>query len=83
MAKEAAVDGISVNAVAPGFVRTDMVERLPEAFQARVRAQSPLGRPAQPEEIAAAVVFLCSRQASYVNGALLAVDGGRREYHWD
>ena len=82
-AKEVAADGITINTVAPGFVRTDMLTKLPEDFQQRVRAQNPLGRPAEPEEIAAAVVFLCSRQASYINGALLPVDGGRREFVWN
>lgn len=82
-AKEVAVDGITINTVAPGFVRTDMLIRLADDFQNRVNSQSPLGRPAEPEEIAAAVVFLCSQQASYITGALLAVDGGRREFVWD
>ncbi|MBU1359006.1 MAG: SDR family oxidoreductase [Gammaproteobacteria bacterium] len=82
-AKEVAADGITINTVAPGFVRTDMLTRLPDDFQNRVRMQSPVGRPAEPEEVSAAVVFLCSRQASYINGALLAVDGGRREFVWD
>jgi 3-oxoacyl-[acyl-carrier protein] reductase len=82
-AKEVAADGITVNTVAPGFVRTDMLTRLPGDFQSRVRTQSPVGRPAEPEEIATAVVFLCSQQASYINGALLAIDGGRREFVWD
>lgn len=82
-AKEVAADGITINTVAPGFVRTDMLTKLNDDFQNRVRSQSPLGRPAEPEEIAAAVVFLCARQASYINGALLAVDGGRREFVWN
>jgi 3-oxoacyl-[acyl-carrier protein] reductase len=82
-AKEVAADGITINTVAPGFVRTDMLTRLNDDFQNRVRSQSPLGRPAEPEEVAAAVVFLCAQQASYINGALLAVDGGRREFVWD
>jgi 3-oxoacyl-[acyl-carrier protein] reductase len=81
-AKEVAADGITINTVAPGFVRTDMLVKLPEEFQNRVRMQHPLGRPAEPQEIAAAVVFLCSQQASYITGALLAVDGGRREFFW-
>lgn len=82
-AKEVAADGITINTVAPGFVRTDMLTKLADDFQNRVNSQSPLGRPAEPEEIAAAVVFLCSHQASYITGALLAVDGGRREFVWD
>lgn len=81
-AKEVASDGITINTVAPGFVRTGMLTRLPEDFQARVRAQCPVGRPAEPQEIAAAVVFLCSQHASYITGAMLAIDGGRREYVW-
>jgi 3-oxoacyl-[acyl-carrier protein] reductase len=81
-AKEVAADGITINTVAPGFVRTDMVTRMPAEFQERVRTQCPLGRPAEPEEVAAAVVFLCSAPAAYITGALLAVDGGRREYVW-
>lgn len=82
VAKEVAADGITVNTVAPGFVRTDMLAGLPDDFQQRVRSQAPMGRPAEPDEIAAAVVFLASAQASYITGALLAVDGGRREYVW-
>ena len=83
VAKEVAGDGITINTVAPGFVRTDMLTKLNEDFQHRVRSQHPLGRPAEPEEVAAAVVFLCSQQAAYINGALLAVDGGRREFVWN
>ncbi|VWX61867.1 Short-chain dehydrogenase [Burkholderiales bacterium 8X] len=82
VAKEIAEDGITINSVAPGFVRTDMLTRLPDDFQQRVRSQNPIGRPAEPEEVAAAVVFLSSQHASYINGALLAVDGGRREFFW-
>lgn len=81
--KEVAADGITINTVAPGFVRTEMLSKLSSDFQERVRMQHPLGRAAEPEEVAAAVVFLCSQQASYITGALLAVDGGRREFVWE
>lgn len=83
VAKEVASDGITINTIAPGFVRTSMLTRLADDFQNRVNAQSPMGRPAEPEEVAAAAIFLCSRQASYINGALLPVDGGRREFVWN
>ena len=82
-AKEVAGDGVTVNTIAPGFVRTDMLTRLSGGFQQTVQQQAPLGRPAEPQEVAAAAVFLCSRPASYITGALLAVDGGRREFSWD
>jgi 3-oxoacyl-[acyl-carrier protein] reductase len=82
-AKEVAGDGITINTIAPGFVQTDMLTKLSKDFQDRVRTQCPLGRPAEPDEIASAVVFLCSQQASYITGALLAIDGGRREYVWN
>ena len=82
-AKEVAGSGITINTVAPGFVRTDMLMRLPEEFLKRVRNQCPVGRPAEPDEIACAVVFLCSKQASYITGALLEIDGGRREFVWN
>jgi 3-oxoacyl-[acyl-carrier protein] reductase len=82
-AKEVAGNGITINTVAPGFVRTDMLTTLPPDFQERVRTQCPIGRPAEPDEVASAVVFLCSQQAAYITGALLAIDGGRREYVWN
>lgn len=81
-AKEVGADGITINTLAPGFVRTDMLTRVPDDFQNRVRLQIPLGRPLEPEEVAATVVFLCSQQVAYINGALLAIDGGRREFVW-
>ncbi|MGI9096443.1 MAG: 3-oxoacyl-[acyl-carrier-protein] reductase [Candidatus Limnocylindrus sp.] len=75
-AREVASRGITVNAVAPGFIVTELTADLPEAIKEGVKAQTPLGRFGEPEEIAAAVVFLASKEAGYVTGQVLGVDGG-------
>lgn len=69
--------GVTVNAVAPGFIRTPLVERLPEKVRARAVQESALGRMGEPEDVAHAVAFLCSDRARHVTGAVLAVDGGQ------
>jgi 3-oxoacyl-[acyl-carrier protein] reductase len=80
-ARELGGHGITVNVVSPGFVRTDQLEAVLGPERLRVLAgQVPLGRIADPAEVAAAVVFLTSEAASYVNGAVLDVHGGRMEY---
>ncbi|HTL17094.1 MAG TPA: beta-ketoacyl-ACP reductase [Patescibacteria group bacterium] len=76
LARELARKGITVNAVAPGFIETDMVKEMPEAALNQVRAMTPMGRLGKPEEIADAVVFLASPRSSYVTGQVLAVNGG-------
>jgi 3-oxoacyl-[acyl-carrier protein] reductase len=76
VAKELAGRGITVNAVAPGFIDTDMTAALSEDWRDRIVAQIPLGRIGKVEEIAAAVAFLASPQASYITGQVLTVDGG-------
>jgi len=76
LARELARKGITVNAVAPGFIETDMVSGMPEAPLDQVRANTPMGRLGKPEEIADAVVFLASPRSSYVTGQVLAVNGG-------
>ena len=76
LAREVARKGITVNAVAPGFIETDMTKDLPEAALATVKAMTPLGRLGQPEEVAAAIAFLASPQASYITGQVLPVNGG-------
>lgn len=76
LARELARKGITVNAVAPGFIETDMVSAMPEASLNQVRAMTPMGRLGKPEEIAEAVVFLASPRSSYVTGQVLAVNGG-------
>ncbi|MCX5978846.1 MAG: 3-oxoacyl-ACP reductase FabG [Chloroflexi bacterium] len=68
--------GITVNAVAPGFIVTELTADLPEAIKEGVKTATPLGRFGEPHEIAAAVIYLASREASYVTGQVLGVDGG-------
>jgi 3-oxoacyl-[acyl-carrier protein] reductase len=76
LARELGSRGITVNVLLPGFVQTDMTAVLPEARTAEIKTQVALGRLATPEEIAGVVTFLASDAASYVTGAVLAVDGG-------
>ena len=75
LARELGRDNIRVNAVAPGVTRTDMVANLPEKIVRRVCAPIPLGRMAEPEEVANVFLFLASDMASYVTGEILSVDG--------
>lgn len=75
-AKELASRGITVNAVAPGFITTDMTDKLSEEQKAALLPQIPLARMGQPEDIARAVRFLASDDASYMTGQTLHVDGG-------
>ncbi|HWH24641.1 MAG TPA: 3-oxoacyl-[acyl-carrier-protein] reductase [Candidatus Limnocylindria bacterium] len=75
-ARELASRGITVNAVAPGFVLTELTKDLPDDLQAQIRERTPLGRFGAPEEIASAVAFLASDEAAYITGQVLAVDGG-------
>jgi 3-oxoacyl-[acyl-carrier protein] reductase len=75
-ARELASRGITVNAVAPGFVLTELTKDLPEALQAELIARTPLGRFGTVEEIADSVAFLVSDEARYITGQVLAVDGG-------
>ena len=75
-AKELASRGITVNAIAPGFINTDMTDVLPEKVKEAMVTQIPLGRMANPEEVAAVTTFLASDFASYVTGQVINVDGG-------
>jgi len=76
LARELGSRSITVNVVAPGPVATDMIAALSEKRQAELVAAVPLGRVAQPDEVAAAVAFLASADAGYITGAVLPVDGG-------
>lgn len=76
LAKEVGSRGITVNAVAPGFIDTDMTRELPEQHKASLLAQIPLGRLGEPEEISAVVGFLVSASGSYVTGETVHVNGG-------
>lgn len=76
IARELATRGITVNAVAPGFITTDMTDVLPDQIKTGVTAQIPMGRFGTPEDIAAAVAFLASAEAQYITGQCLTVDGG-------
>ena len=75
-AKELAARGITVNAVAPGFIETAMTDVLPEKIKEGIAATVPFGRMGQPGEIASVVTFLASDFASYITGQVLNVDGG-------
>jgi 3-oxoacyl-[acyl-carrier protein] reductase len=75
-ARELASRGITVNAVAPGFVLTELTQDLPQELMGQITERTPLGRFGTPEEIASAVAFLASDEAAYITGQVLAVDGG-------
>jgi 3-oxoacyl-[acyl-carrier protein] reductase len=76
LAREVAARNITVNAVAPGFVPTDLTNSLPENLKAETMKMIPLGRWGTAEEVAQAVAFLASDEAAYITGQTLNVDGG-------
>ena len=76
LAQELAPRNINVNAVAPGFIETEMTTQLPEKARARFLDKIPLARPGSPEDVARLVAFLCSPDSDYLTGQCIAVDGG-------
>lgn len=76
VAKELASRGVTCNAIAPGFVASDMTAAMPQKVQDALRETIPMGRPGQPEDVAHAVAFLASDAAAYITGVVLRVDGG-------
>lgn len=76
LAKEVARKNITVNAVAPGFIQTDMTAKVPETVLEQVRQMTPVGRLGKPEEVADAVRFLASPSSSFITGEVLNVNGG-------
>lgn len=75
-AREVVSRGITVNAVAPGFIDTDMTEAMPEGAKDKIITGIPMGRTGKPQDVAEAVAFLASEQAGYITGEVLRVDGG-------
>jgi len=76
LAREYASRGITVNAISPGFIETDMTADLPDPARQAIVDKTPLGRIGRPEEVAAAVVFLASDEASYITGQVVRANGG-------
>jgi 3-oxoacyl-[acyl-carrier protein] reductase len=76
VAREVASRGVTANVVAPGYIETDMTAALPDDIRSGVLDRIPAGRYGAPEDVASAVAFLVSDEASYINGQVLAVDGG-------
>jgi len=76
VAREVASRNITVNAVAPGYIVTEMTDQLPDDAKAKIAAQIPLGRLGLPEDVAGVVAFLASPAAAYITGSVLTVDGG-------
>ena len=76
LARELGVRGVRANVVAPGYVKTALTDVLPEEARAAMLANTPLGRLGDPEDVARAIRFLCSDEASFITGEVLLVDGG-------
>ena len=80
LAQEGARAGITVNAIAPGYIDTEMVAAVPEDVLAKIVARIPVGRLGRADEIARGVAFLCSEEAGFVTGSTLSINGGQHMY---
>lgn len=80
LAQEGAKFGVTVNALAPGYIDTDMVAAVPDDVLAKIVAKVPVGRLGQADEIARGVAFLCSENAGFVTGSTLSINGGQHMY---
>jgi len=80
LAQEGAGSGITVNAIAPGYIETSMVAKVPERVLEKIVAGIPVGRLGQPQEIARAVEFLVSRDSGFITGSTLSINGGQHMY---
>jgi acetoacetyl-CoA reductase len=80
LAQEGAKYGVTVNAIAPGYIDTDMVAAVPPPVLEKIVAKIPVGRLGQAEEIARGVTFLCSEQGSFITGSTLSINGGQHMY---
>ncbi len=80
LAQEGARSGITVNAIAPGYIDTEMVAAVPEDVLAKIVARIPVGRLGRADEIARGVTFLCSEDAGFVTGSTLSINGGQHMY---
>ena len=80
LAQEGAKSGITVNAIAPGYIDTDMVAAVPQEVLAKIVARVPVGRLGHAEEIARGVAFLCAEDAGFVTGSTLSINGGQHMY---
>jgi acetoacetyl-CoA reductase len=80
LAQEGAKKGVTVNAIAPGYIDTDMVAAVPAPVLEKIVAKIPVGRLGQADEIARGVAFLCSEDAGFVTGSTMSINGGQHMY---
>ncbi len=80
LAQEGAAAGVTVNAIAPGYIATSMVEAVPERVLEKIISRIPVGRLGKPDEIARAVAFLVAEDAGFITGSTLSINGGQHMY---